>query len=253
MGSDALFGTLLALTPTLSHAVSVRVSREHNGSAPKLYIEFEDDEAANEPGEAKLVSEREVLGSLAAGSAAGWRPRRAWTLAALPPRFRKVAIGAVVFAGLAGTVSNALVAQAAQRQAARSTIAVVDAAYSPSADDLSLNLLVDLTDSGSGTVTVTQLEARQSDLSLSYFGTPVILTRTQQLEVVLSGAYDCSATGPNSASSSKADSQPGVLHMTMRSVQGNVTSVDIPLPANARLPDHWRSGRAGYCAMLWNN
>lgn len=232
--------------------MSVRVSREHNGSAPKLYIEFEDDEAASEPGEAKLVSEREVLGSLAAGSAAGWRPRRAWTLAALPPRLRRVAVGAVVFAGLAGTVSNALVAQAAQRQAARSTIAVVDAAYSPSADDLSLNLLVDLADS-SGTVTVTQLEARQSDLSLSYFGTPVILTRTQQLEVVLSGAYDCSATAPNSASSSKADSQPGILHLTMRSVQGNVTSVDIPLPANARLPDHWQSGRAGYCAMLWNN
>lgn len=233
--------------------MSVRVSREHNGSAPKLYIEFEDDEAASEPGEPKLVSEREVVGNLAAGSVAEWSPRQARTLAALPPRFRKVAIGAVVLAGLTATVSNALVAQAAQRQAARSTVAIVDAAYSPSADDLSLNLLVDLSDSGSGAVTVTQLEARQSDLSLSYFGAPVSLNRTQQLEVVLSGAYDCSASTPSSASSSKSDSSPGVLHMTVRSVQGNVTSVDIPLPADARLPDHWRSGRAAYCAMLWSN
>ena len=231
----------------------MRVSREHNGSAPKLYIEFEDDEAANELGEPKLVSEREVVGDLAAGSAAVWRPRRAWTLAALPPRFRKAALGAVVFAGLTATVSNALVAQAAQRQAARSTVAVVDAAYSPSADDLSLNLLLDLSDTGSSAVTVTQLEARQSDLSLSYFGAPVSLTHTQQLEVVLSGAYDCSASTPSSASSSKPDSGPGVLHLTVRSVQGNVTTVDVPLPADARLPDHWRSGRAAYCAMLWSN
>jgi hypothetical protein len=231
----------------------VRVSREHNGSAPKLYIEFEDDEAANEPGEPKLVSEREVLGDLPAGQPVDWRPRRTWTVAALPPRLRKAAISGVVLAGLTATVSNALVAQAAQRQAARSTVAIVDAAYSPSADDLSLNLLVDLADAGSGAVTVTQLEARQSDLSLSYFGTPVTLTRTQQLEVVLSGAYDCSPSTPSSASSSKADAQPGVLHLTVRSVQGNVTSVDLPLPANAQLPDHWRSGRAAYCANLWNN
>jgi hypothetical protein len=226
----------------------VRVSREHNGSAPKLYIEFEDDEAANEPGEAQVVSEREVLGNRAAGPAIRWKPPRARTLAALPPRFRRLAVGTVVLAGLVATVSNALVAQAAQRQAARSTVAVVDAAYSPSADDLSLNLLVDLSDAGSSAVTVTELQARQSDLSLSYVGTPVKLTRTQQLEVVLSGSYDCS-----SAASSTPDSRPGVLHMTVRTIQGNVTSVDVPLPANAQLPDHWQSGRAAYCAMLWEN
>ena len=234
--------------------MTVRVSREHNGSAPKLYIEFEDDEAANEPGEAKLVSKREVIGSLAPGRARVWRPpRRAWTLAALPPRYRKIAVGAVVLAGLTGTVSNALVAQAAQRQAARATVTVLDAAYSPSADDQSLNLLIDLADTGNGAVTVTQLEARQSDLSLSYIGSPVSLNRTQQLEVTLSGAYDSSAGTPDSAATTKPDAQPGVLHMTVRSVQGNVTSVDVPLPANALLPDHWRSGRAAYCAMLWDN
>lgn len=233
--------------------MSVRVSREHNGSAPKLYIEFEDDEAANEPGEARLVSEREVIGTLAAGRASAWRPRRAWTLAALPPRYRRIAVGAVVLAGLAGTVSNALVAQASQRQAARSAIMLLDAAYSPSADDQSLNLLVDLADAGDGAVTVTQLDARQSDLSLSYIGTPVSLARTQQVEVVLSGAYDCSASASNSAASAAPGSRPGVLHLTLRSLQGNVTSVDVPLPANALLPDHWQSGRAAYCAMSWGN
>jgi hypothetical protein len=231
----------------------VRVSREHNGSAPKLYIEFEDDEAASEPGEARLVSEREVVGSIAAGRASAWRPRRAWTLAALPPRYRRIAVGAVVLAGLAGTAGNALVAQAAQRQAARSAVTVLDAAYSPSVDDQSLNLLVDLADAGDGAVTVTGLEARQSDLSLSYVGTPVSLTRTQQLEVVLSGTYDCSASTPDGAASTTPDSRPGVLHMTVRSLQGNVTSVDVPLPANALLPDHWQSGRAAYCAMSWDN
>lgn len=233
--------------------MSVRVSREHNGSAPKLYIEFEDDEAASEPGEARLVSEREVIGSLAAGRASAWRPRRAWTLTALPTRYRRIAVGAVVLAGLAGTVGNALVAQAAQRQAARSAVTLVDAAYSPSADDQSLNLLVDLADAGDGAVTVTGLQASQSDLSLSYIGSPVSLTRTQQSEVVLSGAYDCAASAPNGAASNTADSRPGVLHITVRSVQGNVTSVDVPLPANALLPDHWQSGRAAYCAMSWGN
>lgn len=231
----------------------MRVSREHNGSAPKLYIEFEDDEAASEPGEAKLVSEREVVGSLPSSSAAGWRPRRAWTLAVLPQRYRKLAASVVVFAGLAATVSPALVAQAAQREAARSTVSVVDAAYSPSADDLSLNLLVDLADSSPSAVTVTQLEARQSDLSLSYYGLPVSLSGTQQLEIVLSGAYDCSPATLNASAATKSDARPGVLHMTVRNVQGNVTSVDVPLPANASLPDHWRNGRAAYCAQLWGN
>jgi hypothetical protein len=231
--------------------VTVRVSREHNGSAPKLYIEFEDDEAASEPGEAKLVSEREVVGGSPMRPIADWRPRRARTLAALAPRYRKLAAGVVVFAGLAATVSNALVAQAAQRQAARSTVTVVDAAYSASADDLSLNLLVDLADSSPSTVTVTQLEAHQSDLNLSYNGMPVSLNGTQQLEIVLSGAYDCSPGTLNGAAPAKTDSHPGVLHMTVRTVQGNVTSVDVPLPANAQLPDHWRSGRAAYCAVFW--
>jgi len=228
--------------------VSVRVSREHNGSAPKLYIEFEDDEAANEPGEAELVSEREVVGNLAAGRAAGRKPRRAWTLAALPPRYRRLAVGTVVLVGLVATIGNALVAQAAQRQAAHPTVTVLDAAYSPSADDLSLNLLLDLSDAGSSAVTVTQLQAHQSDLSLSYAGSPISLSRTQQLEVVLSGTYDCSG-----AASGTPDSRPGVLHMTVRSIQGNVTSVDVPLPAGARLPDHWRGGRAAYCAMFWDD
>ena len=231
----------------------MEVSREHNGSAPKLYIEFEDDEAANDPGEAKLVSGREVVGSFSTGPAAARRVRRAWTLRALPPRYRRLAAAVVVLAGLAATISNALVARAAQRDAARAAVTVLDAAYSPSADDQSLNLLVDLADPSPGPVTVTQLDARQSDLRLTYFGTPVNLTRTEQLEIVLSGAYDCSVGSWNGAPPATPDSKPGVLHMTVRSVQGNVTTVDVPLPASAKLPDHWRSGRAAYCAMLWDN
>lgn len=230
----------------------MEVSREHNGSAPKLYIEFEDDEAASDPGEAKLVSGREVVGSFSTGPDTARRVRRAWTPRALPPRHRRLA-AVVVLAGLAATISNALVARAAQRDAARSAVTVLDAAYSPSADDQSLNLLVDLADPSTGPVTVTQLDVRQSDLRLTYFGTPVNLTHTEQLEIVLSGAYDCSLGAGNGAPPTEPDSRPGVLHMTVRSVQGDVTTVDVPLPASAKLPDHWRSGRAAYCAMLWDN
>lgn len=233
----------------------VGASRDHNGSAPKLYIDFEDEdeEAASEPGELRLVSEREVIGSLPAGRAGPWRARPSRVYRALPPRYRRFAAAAVVLAGLAATIGNALVATAAQRDAARSSVAVLDAAYSPSADDLSLNLLVDLTDPSPTAVTVTQLEAQQSDLQLTYLGTPVSLMRTQQLEIVLSGAYDCSAGSLNGAPSTAPDSRPGVLHMTLRTVQGNVTSIDVPLPASATLPADWQYGRAAYCATLWNN
>lgn len=180
-------------------------------------------------------------------------PRRAWKLGVLPSRYRRLAAGVIVLVGLAATISNALVAQASQKDAARSTVTIVNAAYSPSADDLSLNLLIDLADAGTSAVTVTQLEARQSDLSLTYFGTPVSLTRTEQLEIVLSGAYDCSPNSLSGAAPAARDSRPGVLHMTVRSVQGNVTTVDVPLPASAQLPDRWQSGRAAYCALLWDN
>ena len=231
------------------------VSREHNGSAPKLYIEFEDDEAASEPGEAILVSAREVVGGLAVFRPTSWRPPRAWAWAsgALPTRFRKLAAGAVVLAGLVAMVSSALVAQASQQQATRSTVTVVSAAYSPSADDQSLNLLVDLADTSPSAVTVTQLQAHQSDLNLSYIGEPVSLARTEQLEIVLSGAYDCSAASTGSAAQAAPDSRPGDLRMTVRTAQGNVTTVDVPLPASAQLPDYWQSGRAAYCALSWGN
>ncbi len=233
--------------------MTVGVSRDHNGSAPKLYIEFEDDEAASEPGEAILVSAREVVGGLAVFRPTSWKPPWALVSGALPTRFRKLAAGAVVLAGLAAMVSGALVAQASQQQATRSTVAIVSAAYSPSADDQSLNLLVDLADTSPTAVTVTQLQAHQSDLSLSYIGEPVSLAKTEQLEIVLSGAYDCSAASTGSAAQTARDARPGDLRMTVRTVQGNVTTVDVPLPASAQLPDRWQSGRAAYCALSWVN
>ncbi|MBS2962683.1 hypothetical protein KGA66_06475 [Actinocrinis puniceicyclus] len=242
------------------------VLRDNNGSAPKLYIEFEDDADADpkedgarspsppgEPGEGGLVGPRETI----EWPPGGWPARSAapggLRLVVLPPRYRKFAAAAIVAAGLAATAGGNLAAQAAQREAARATVTVLDASYAPSEDGQTLNLLVDLTDPSAHAVTVTRLQASQSGLKLDYFGAPLSLVRTEQLEIVLSGAFDCAAGDLSRSGAPDADSHPGVLHLTVRNAQGNETTIDVPLPASAQLPGRFAGGRAANCAQLWGS
>lgn len=226
------------------------VSRGDNESAPKLYIEFEDDEVAAVADEAALVSGREAVGSEPGDWTPRWRPRLSW--GALPPRYRRLVAGVVAFAGLAAAIGDSLAAQAAQHAADRSAVSVMDAAYSPSADGDGLDLLIDVADNGGGTVTVTQAEVQQSDLSLDYLGAPVDLAAHQQLEIVLWGQYDCSVPDAvSSGSGAGAGTQAVTVRLTVQNNQGNVSTVSVPLPTSAQVPGPWRGGRAAYCMWAW--
>lgn len=231
------------------------VSRGDNESAPNLYIEFEDDEAASVAGEAELVSECEAIGSETAGWAPRWR--LGWSLGVLPTRYRKAVAGAAALVGLAAAIGDSFAAQAAQHAADRSSVSVMDAEYSPSADGNGVDLLLDVADTSEKTVTVTQAEVRQADLSLNYLGAPVDVAGHQQLELGLWGQYDCSLPAP-AGSDTSAKSAPGAqaattVRITVRNNQGNVNTVELTLPKGAQLPEPWRDGRSSYCAVAWGS
>jgi len=153
--------------------------------------------------------------------------------------------GVVLLVGLGGAIGDALVAQAAQRAADRPTVTVVDAAYSARVDGNGLDLLVNLGDPGITPVTVTQARVQQPGVDLHYVGLPMLLPHAQQLEIVLSGTYNCVAASSPSAPDTT------IVHLTVRSIHGTVSTLDLALPADAKLPGHWRGGRtAAYCA--WN-
>ena len=222
-------------------------SRGDNESAPNLYIEFEDDDAAAVADEAELVSEREAVGSEAADAAPRWRPGPSWGV--LPKRYRKAVAGAAALVGLAAAIGDSLAAQAAQHAAERASVSVLDASYSPSADGDGLDLLIDVADTSQGTVTVTQAQVQQPDLSLNYLGAPVDLAAHQQLEIGLWGQYDCSspAPGPRPAPGGSGTT----VRLTVRTRQGNVNTVELALPKDAQLPEPWRDGRTAYCTVAW--
>ena len=224
------------------------VSRGDNESAPNLYIEFEDDEVAAVAGDAELVSGHEAIGS----GTGGWAPRwqQGWRWGAVPTRYRKLVAGVAVLVGLGAAIGDSLAAQAAQRAADRTSVSVMDAAYSPSADGDGLDLLIAVTDTGQGSVTVTQAQVKQPDLSLDYLGVPLDLVAHQQQEIVLWGQYDCSLSDA-AGSSSSAGAQAASVQLTVRSSQGNVNTLDLPLPTSAQLPDPWRAGRTAYCTWAW--
>jgi hypothetical protein len=245
-------GALLALTAVAAHPDNVSVSRDDNESAPNLYIEFEDDDAAAVIGEAELVSEPEAVGSDAAELVPRWRP--GWHWGVLPKRYRKVVAGTAALVGLAAAIGDALAAQASQHAAERPSVSVMDAAYSPSGDGNGLDLLLDVADTSPGTVTLTQAQVQQPDLSLNYLGGPIDLTSHQQLEIGLWGQYDCSPPVPGNPGASAQQSQvtqPTTVRLTVRNKQGNTNTVELQLPKGAQLPAPWRDGRTAYCTLAW--
>jgi hypothetical protein len=222
----------------------VSTSQEDNESAPNIYIEFEDEEAAGVVGEAELVSDVEAIGVAPRSRT----PRRgpAWAWAALPARGRKVVAGTVILLGLAAAIGDTLVAQAAQRAADRATVALVDAAYTTTLDGSGLDLLLDVADTGTAPVTVTQAQVQGPGLNLRYSGTPMSVNRAQQLEIVLSGEYDCTLAASNGTPAS-----PTTVQVTVRTVHGTVRTVELVLPASAQLPGRWWGGRAGLCGWSY--
>ena len=215
-------------------------SQEDNESAPNLYIEFEEDEAAGAADVAVVVSDVEAIGAAPRGRPARRGPGLAW--GALPRRGRKVVLGTVVLLGLGGAIGDALVAQAAQRAQDRATVALVDASYTTTLDGSGLDLLLNVADTGSAPVTVTQAEVQGPGLNLRYSGSPLSVTRAQQSELVLSGEYDCVL-----AESEGVAQSPTTVQVTVRTVYGTVSTLDLALPASAELPGRWQGGRAGLC------
>jgi hypothetical protein len=225
----------------LPHPEIVSTSQEDNESAPNLYIEFEEDEAAGSAAAAEVISDVEAIGVAPHGRV----PRRGpgWAWAALPSRGRRAVASAVVLIGLGGAVGDTLVAQAAQRAADRPTVALVDASYTTTMDGSGLNLLLNVTDTGTGPVTVTQAQVRGPGVNLNYSGVPLSVNRAQQLELVLSGEYDCVLA----ASSDGTPASPKTVRITVRTVHGTVGTLDLVLPESAQLPGRWRGDRAGLC------
>lgn len=242
------------------------MSRGDNESAPKLYIEFEDDDSADVVGEAEVVSEREAVGNAAPGWAPRWRP--GWSLSVLPTRYRKAVAGAAALVGLAAAIGDSLAAQAAQHAADRAAVSVLDAEYTPSSDRNGVDLLIGVADTSGKTVTITQAQVQQSDLRLSYLGAPIEVTGHQQFEIALWGQYDCSppdpggsgadvGAGASAGAAVDANVQPaqgarvGTVRLTVRNDQGNVNTLELPLPKAAQLPEPWLEGRTAYCTMTW--
>ncbi len=221
-------------------------SQEDNESAPNLYIEFEDDEAAGAAGEIEVVGDVEAIGVAPPGRALrgspGWGRSPGWAWATLPSRARKVMLGTVVLAGVGAGVGDTLAAQAAQRAADRATVAVVDASYTSTLDGSGLNLLLSVADTGTAAVTVTQARVQGPGVDLRYSGIPLSVGRAQQLELVLTGEYDCVL-----ASSKGVPASPKTVRVTVRTVHGTVSTLDLVLPASAELPGRWQGGRAGFC------
>jgi len=238
------------------------MSREDNESAPKLYIEFEDDDSAGVAGEAELVSAREAVGNADGEWMPRWRP--GWSWGVLPKRYRKAVAGAAALVGLAAAIGDSLAAQAAQQAADRAAVSVMDAEYSPSANGNGVDLLIDVADTGAKTVTVTAARVQQADLSLRYLGAPVDLVAHQQLELGLWGQYDCSppvpagsgegaGTGGSGSEQAAADTQGAMVRLTVRNTQGNVNTIELALPKTAQLPEPWRDGRTAYCTVAWGS
>jgi hypothetical protein len=230
----------------------VSTSQEDNESAPNLYIEFEEDEAAGAAGEIEVVSDVEAIGvappgramtlGTGWGRATDWGRGPGWAWAALPSRARKAVLGTVVLVGIGAAVGDTLAAQAAQRAADKATVAVVDASYTTTLDGSGLNLLLNVADTGTAAVTVTQARVQGTGVDLSYSGIPLSIGRAQQLELVLSGEYDCVL-----ASSGGVAASPKTVRVTVRTVHGTVSTLDLVLPASAELPGRWRGDRAGFC------
>jgi hypothetical protein len=223
--------------------VTVLPSQKDNESAPNLYIEFEDDEGAAVSGEPGLVSDPEALGVPPTGLfPPRWDP--GWLWATLPTRGRQIVTGVLVAAGLGAGVGDALAAQAAQRAAGQAHVALVDAAYSIGTDGSGLDLLINVTDTDSMPVTVLHAQVQGPGVDLRYDGIPLTASRAQELEVVLSGTYNCAAAMASSDTS--APDAPKV-RLTVRTIHGTVDTLDLPLPPDAQLPGRWRGDRTTFC------
>ena len=178
-----------------------------------------------------MTSGEEVLGAA---------PRREvprWSWARVPERRRRILVGAMVLAGLGAGIGDAITAQAAQRAADRPTLDLVDASFTGNADGDGFDLLLDLGNGGTSTATITAVDVHQPGLALVYPGAGAVVGPGQQIEVVLTGTYDCSGlTG-----------DPVTVQVTMHTSHGTAAELDFPLPSGARLPDGWLAGRAAFC------
>ena len=182
-------------------------------------------------GRVGMTSSEEVLGVA---------PRRdgpRWSWARVPERRRRLLIGTMVLAGLGAVIGDALAAQAAQRAADRPTLDLVDASFTGNADGDGFDLLLDLGNGGASTATITAIDVHEPGLSLLYPGAGAAVGSHQQIEIVLTGTYDCSGLAGD----------PVTVRVTMHTSHGAAADLDFPLPSGAKLPDGWLASRAAFC------
>jgi len=189
------------------------------------------------PGSEELVGR---VGMTSSEEVLGVAPRRdapRWSWARMPERRRRILVGAMVLAGLGAGIGDALAAQAAQRAADRPALDLVDASFTGNADGDGFDLLLDLGNGGSSTATITAVDVHQPGLSLLYPGAGAVVGAHQQIEILLTGTYNCSGlTG-----------DPVTVRVTMHTSHGTAADLDFTLPAGAKLPDGWLVGRAAFC------
>jgi hypothetical protein len=90
---------------------------------------------------------------------------------------------------------------------------------------------------------------------LDFLGTPISLSSHQHSTLLLWGRYDCSSPGSagSAAGSASPNTRAVTVRLTVRSSQGNVHTLDVPLPMTTQLPAPFRYGRAAYCALAFGD
>lgn len=190
-----------------------------------------------DPGSQELIGR---LGMTTSEEVLGVAPRRdvpRWSWARMPERRRRILVGTMVLAGLGVGIGDALSAEAAQRAADRPTLDLLDASFTGNADGDGFDLLLGLSNGGASTTTITAVDVHQPGLSLLYPGAGTAVGSHQQIEIVLTGTYDCSGlTG-----------DPATVRVTVHTSHGTAADLDFQLPSDAKLPDGWLASRAAFC------
>ena len=162
---------------------------------------------------------------------------RWWSRVSIPRR--RLALGAVVLVAATALAVSGTIARAEQHARDQIAMRALAGAYVPSADGEGLDLFVTLRDDGPAVATVIWVGVDQPGLALGYPPLPLPVAVGHILSIKLGGRYTCNGA---------ADTDARTLTALVRSPRGAVTSITMPLPSGADLPDGWRDARTAFCA-----
>jgi hypothetical protein len=210
---------------------------EENAAAP-LYLDFDLEDADEEPGAAGPPGSAAGADPGGDGGLVDYGPGVVRWWQRLDRGRQRLLVGAVVMVAAAAVGGGGLVAHAERSARDRVAVTALEGSYVPSPDGNGLDLLLTLRDDGPAVATLIWVGVNQPGLALGYPPLPLPITVGHTLGVKLEGRYTCKGAAGSAAKT---------FTLVVQSPRGVISQITLPMPSGAVLPSDWKGDRDSFC------